>query len=104
MVIQLWVLVEQTDHRTDHPQLTATAATRCDPTQQDTGVRTSPQQQPCCQTRHDQQRYGKQGKQARPGSDLLDACLGKAQPPCASRKPASQPGRCAYSATACSAV
>jgi hypothetical protein len=31
MVIQPWVLVEQTDHRTDQAQLTAVAAARHDP-------------------------------------------------------------------------
>ena len=65
MVIQPGLLVEQTDHRTDHAQLTAAATTRRDPTQQGTGLLVSPQQQPSCETCDDQQRYGKQGKYQR---------------------------------------
>jgi hypothetical protein len=81
MVIQPWRLVEQTNHRTAQAQFTATPATRCDPTQQGASVLVSPQQQPGGQTHDDQRGYRKQRKQARPRSDLFDACLGKAQPP-----------------------
>ena len=81
MLIQPWVLVEQTDHRTDQTQLTTSTAARCHLPQQGTWLLVSAQQQPGRQTRHDQQRDGKQGKQPRPGANGFDACLGKAQPP-----------------------
>ena len=81
MVIQSWLLLEQRDHRTDQAQLTAPVPARCHPPQQGARLFVPPQQQPRCQTHHDQQRDGKQGKQARPRRDLLDARLGKAQPP-----------------------
>ena len=81
MLIQPRLLVEQTDHSTGQTQLTAAPAARGHPTQQGAGVLLPSQQQPCCQTRNNQQRDGNQGKQARPRGDLLHAGLGQAQPP-----------------------
>jgi hypothetical protein len=46
MVIQLWVLVEQTDHRPDQTQLIAAAAIQRHPTQQSVGVLFPAQQHP----------------------------------------------------------
>ena len=59
VLIQPWFLLEQTDHRTDQAQLTMSATARRHSLQQGTRLLVPLQQQPCCQTHHDQQRDGK---------------------------------------------
>jgi hypothetical protein len=80
MVIQPRVLVQQTEHRANHAQLTASVPARRHPTQRGRRLRAWPQQQTTRQTDHHQQCNGHQGKQSRPRADLLDSGLGKAQP------------------------
>ena len=59
MLIESWLLMEQTTHRTDQAQLTAPTAARHRTSQQGPRLLVPPQQQPGRQTCHDQQCHGK---------------------------------------------
>jgi len=89
------VLVEQAHPRTHYTQLPPPLPPRGHPPQQRHGPRSVPHQQFDGQTHHHHQSQDKQGKQARPGVEVLHVGLGKPQLPLGIAKallPAKPPG------------
>src|SRR5262245_40770214 len=78
---QTFILLQQAHHGTHYTQVPPSTAARGDTAQQGHCPRASRRQQLYSQTHHYQQCQGKQGKYPRPGVDVFDAGLGKAQLP-----------------------